>query len=457
MRLWLTTSPLDNTPSCIDFRRMPRFFPLLLLAGVMLAHVAATGRPPPVNLDESKVPPYTLPDPLMHIDGTLVRSVADWQERRRPELLEQFATLVYGRTPANLPPAMHWEVTAIDREALGGKAVRKEISIWFTEGKEGPALHLLLYQPAGPAPDEGWPTFVGLNFFGNQAVHSDPGITLSTAWMRPRTAFHIVDNRVTEGTRGVQADNWQIEAVLARGFATATAYYGDLCPDRSSGLTEAVGALFGSPHHTQRDDEQWGAIGIWAWGLSRAMDYLASDPEIDADRVAVHGHSRLGKAALWAGAQDERFALVISNNSGSAGAKLMKRNFGSSIAVATAKFPFWWCRNYARFSQREHAIPIDQHELIALIAPRAVHVGSASRDLHADPRGEFLSLHYAEPVYRLFGKEGLGTATMPAEGEAVLGDTLAYHLRPGAHAITPADWQYYLAFAERVLGAKNTP
>ena len=406
---------------------------------------------PADNLDEARVPPYAVPDPLVFADGSPVRSVAEWRARRRPELLNLFAELVYGRTPAGAPAEMHWAITALDRQALHGTAVRKEVTIWFTAGERGPTLHLLIYQPAQPPQPGGWPIFLGLNFFGNHTVNSDSGITLSRAWMPASEPQHIVDHRATEASRGTQAARWQIETVLARGFATATAYYGDLCPDRPDGITEAVGALFHTPPAGQRRNDEWGAIGIWAWGLSRAMDYLASDAEIDSKRVAVHGHSRLGKAALWAGAQDERFALVISNDSGSAGAKLMRRHFGSSIAYATDAFPFWWCRNYATFGGREDELPVDQHELIALIAPRAVQVGSASDDHRADPHGEFLSVLHAEPVYRLYGRAGLGVTAMPQTGDAALGDGLAYHLRSGVHDITPADWHYYLAFADREL------
>ncbi len=407
--------------------------------------------PPADNFDEAKVPPYSVPDPLVFADGSSVRSVADWRERRRPELLNLFAELVYGRTPTGAPTDMHWAVTSLDEQALNGTAVRKEVTIWFTAGQRGPAMHLLIYQPAQPPPPGGWPTFLGLNFFGNHSVNTDPGITLSRAWMRASAAHHIVDHRATETSRGSQAARWQIETVLARGFATATAYYGDLCPDRPDGITEAVGALFNTAPAEQRRDHEWGAIGIWAWGLSRAMDYLTTDPHLDPQRVAVHGHSRLGKTALWAGAQDERFALVISNNSGSAGAKLMRRRFGSSIAYATSAFPFWWCRNYATFGGREDELPVDQHQLIALIAPRAVHVGSASEDLRADPRGEFLSVLHADSVYRMHGRAGLGVNVMPENGVPALGDGLAYHVRSGPHDITAEDWQHYLTFAEREL------
>jgi hypothetical protein len=273
----------------------------ILLGVVLSAVVAAAASDPgvkPPNHDESKVPAYTLPDPLVCEDGTPVRDVLTWRNRRRPELLELFAREVYGRTPAARPKEMHWKVTAVDSRALGGKATRKEITIWFTAEKAGPQMHLLVYQPNGVSGP--LPAFLGLNYYGNHSVHSDPGVTLSRAWMRPAPERGIVDHRATEATRGTHASRWDIETVLARGYATATIYYGDLCPDRDDGMEEAVGAMFKSGTRNERLRDGWGSIGIWAWGLSRALDYLETDPEIDARRIAVHGHSRLGKTALWA-------------------------------------------------------------------------------------------------------------------------------------------------------------
>lgn len=405
-----------------------------------------------INRDESAVGAYTLPDPLVMNDGSRVTDTATWQGKRRAELLELFSREVYGRTPAGRPAGMHWAVTSVDRAALGGKAVRKEITVWFTAQKNGPKMHVLIYQPPGAAGAHApWPTFLGLNYYGNQSVNADPAIAMSTAWMRENSDFKVVDHRATEGTRGVHASRWNVEDVVARGYATATVYYGDLCEDRSEGLTQDVGALFNTGAVDERKEDAWGAVGIWAWGLSRALDVLAEDPEIDARRVAVHGHSRLGKAALWAGAQDERFAYVISNDSGCGGAALSKRNFGETVARINTAFPFWFARNYRAYNGREAALPIDQHELIALIAPRAVHVASAEDDTWADPRGEFLAARQAGPVYALFGKKGLGVAEMPAVNQPVFGDAVAYHIRTGKHDITPYDWAQYLDFADKVL------
>jgi hypothetical protein len=423
---------------------------------LLLVAVAGLAQQPParpgINYDESKVRPYTLPDPLVSADGSRVRDASAWREKRRPELLEMFSREVYGRTPGGRPAGMHWAVTSIDRGALGGKAVRKEITVWFTPNKDGPKMHVLIYQPSvssgARAP---WPAFLGLNYYGNMCVSPEPGITMSTAWMRPNESAKIVNNRATEGTRGAQASAWEVESVIGRGYATATVYYGDLCEDRRDGLTKDVGSLFNTRTSEERRPDEWGAIGIWAWGLSRALDVLMEDPEIDGRRVAVHGHSRLGKAALWAGAQDERFALVISNNSGCGGAALSMRDFGETVEAINTSFPFWFAKAFRAYNGRESALPVDQHELLALVAPRPLHVASAEDDQWADPRGEFLAVKHAEAVYALFGRKGLGVADAPAVNQPVLGDALAYHYRSGPHAITPYDWTQYLDFADRAI------
>lgn len=419
-----------------------------------VAGIASAARAPHIE-DESKVPPYTLPDPLVCNDGTKVTDAAAWRAKRRPELLELFAREVYGRTPAS-PGKVRATVTSVDRAALGGKAVRKEVTLSFTDRKDGPQIHLLIYQPPGEAGAHApWPTFIGLNYYGNECVNLDPGITMSTAWMRATPEFKIVNNRATEGTRGVHASRWNIETVVARGYATATIYYGDICPDHDDGLPlGAAGQLFGTKNANDRAPDEWGAIGQWAWGLSRAMDYLVTDSEIDAKRVAVHGHSRLGKTALWAAAQDERFAFAISNDSGCGGAALSKRNFGEQPIHINTSFPHWFDKAFRRYNNNETALPIDQHELIATIAPRPVYVASASEDLWADPRGEFLSAKNAGPVYALFGKKGLGNADMPAIDHPLVGDGVAYHIRTGKHDITPYDWAQYLDFADKVMKKK---
>jgi hypothetical protein len=405
---------------------------------------------PTKNYDEEKVRPFTLPDPLVCADGTVVRDAATWRARRRPELLELFERNVYGRTPSGRLAKMHWAITSTGH-AFGGKALRKEITIWFTEKDTGPQMHLLVYQPEVAGAHRPWPVFLGINYFGNESIADDPEVTISREWMRDSPAQHIIHNHATEKTRGCHASLWQVETLLARGYATATFYYGDICPDREDGLTAGVGPLFGAVTADDRSPDQWGAIGIWAWGLSRAMDYLSADRELDARRVAVHGHSRLGKAALWAAAQDERFALVISNESGCGGAKISRRYYGQTVEDITIGFPSWFCRNFAAFGAHNDALPVDQHELLALMAPRPLYVASAEGDRLSDPRGEFLGILGAEPVYALYGKKSLGTGKMPAVDSPVGGDVLAYHVRTGVHDITAYDWAQYLDFADRNL------
>lgn len=399
------------------------------------------------NYDEAKVPQYTLPDPLVLANGGKVADAKTWQSRRRPEILELFRQHVYGRSPGR-PANMTFQVTSIERNALGGLATRKEVSVFFTGKKDGPKLDILIYQPN--AAKKPAPAFLGLNFGGNHAVHSDLGITLSRQWMRESAG--VTNNRATEASRGKEASRWQVEKVLKRGYAIATVYYGDIEPDFAEGWKLGVrAALSPKGADTVFAADDWGAIGAWAWGLSRTLDYLETDKEIDAKRVAVIGHSRLGKTALWAGAEDERFAIVISNDSGCGGAALSRRQFGETVERINTVFPHWFCGNFKKYDLKESDLPVDQHELIALVTPRPVYVASAEEDRWADPRGEFLSAKHAEPVYRLFDKKGLGVDDMPPVNKPI-GDVIGYHIRTGKHDVTEYDWDQYLNFADRHFG-----
>jgi hypothetical protein len=401
------------------------------------------------NYDESKVPPYTLPNPLVMANGRQVADAKTWQTRRRTEILELFRTHVYGRSPGR-PRQMQFEVTSLDRTALGGTATRKEVSVYFTGKKDGPKMDLLIYLPN--AARKPVPTFLGMNFQGNHTIHSDPGIPLSVQWTRPSASAAVTANVPAPESRGQQASRWAVEKILQRGYALATIYYGDVEPDFADGWKLGVrGGLSRAGTNTTFAPDDWGAIGAWAWGLSRALDYLETDKDIDAKRVAVIGHSRLGKTALWAGAQDERFAIVISNDSGCGGAALSRRQFGETVERINTSFPHWFCGNFKKYNLKEDDLPVDQHELIALVAPRPVYVASAEEDRWADPRGEFLSAKNAEPVYRLFGKRGLGVDGMPSVNQPV-GETMGYHIRTGKHDVTEYDWEQYLNFTARHFG-----
>lgn len=402
-----------------------------------------------VNYDEAKAGNLPLPPLLTSAGGSQVVTREDWETKRRAEVLELFREHVYGRTPA-IDAEPKFEVTATKPDALGGLATRTFIHISMPQHPQWPGMDLMLHIPnssRGPVP-----VFCGLNFDGNHAVTTEPDVPLSTRWMRESREKGIVDHRATEASRGIESTHWQLERVLQRGFAVATIYYGDMEPDHPDGWRDGIRAAL-SPQgaNTVWKNGDWGAIGAWAWGLSRALDYLETDPAVNARQAALIGHSRLGKTALWAGATDPRWALVISNNSGEGGAALMRRHFGETTWVITRSFPHWFTPNYIHYVGNAAACPVDQHMLVALMAPRPVYIASAAEDEWADPKGEFLSGHHAGPVYDLYGKAGLGTATPPPIDHPV-GDFIRYHNRTGKHAVTGYDWEQYLAFAQRHFG-----
>ncbi len=426
---------------------MARRLPILLLT--ILAATAQTNR---YNFEESKVPPYTVPDPLTLNNGEHVRDARTWTEKRRPELMAIFADQVYGATPPPAPPLRTSQVFT-DRKALDGKAIRKQVTLYFTPDDAGPQMHLLLYLPAaakGPSP-----VFLGLNFNGNHTVNADSGILPNEVWVRdpadlsttgPKKMLHLPPD---DRTRGQNAANWQVEKLLAAGYGLATVYYYDIEPDFTGGMKLGVRPVL------VKDPEAWSAMGAWAWGLSRALDFLLTDRAIDPARVALMGHSRLGKAALWAAAQDPRFSLVISNESGKGGASLLKRGFGETTDHLNTAFPEWFCPNYKQYTGHPEKLPVDGNELLALIAPRPLYVASAADDLGSDPKGEFLAAVNAGRVYQLFGKKGLGTTQMPMVDQAILQD-IGYHVRSGKHDVTEFDWRQYIAFADQHWGTAAT-
>ncbi len=389
-----------------------------------------------------------LPDPLVATDGTKITTPAEWRQKRRPELLELFTREMYGRSPGK-PEKMVSEVFDRDPAALGGKATRLQIAI-YPGGKPGPRIDLLVYLPNGAKGP--MPAIVGLNFSGNQTIHPDPGIRLTESWVEeskptdggPATAK---DHRATEASRGTNAKRWPVEEIVSRGYALATIYREDVCADRKPYFESGVQPLF---PELQQGDENFGCIAAWAWSLSRALDVLEKEPAVDAKRVAVFGFSRLGKAALWAGATDERFAMVISNESGAGGAKLFHRGLGEDIARLNTVFPHWFARSFQKYSGKDRELPFDQHLVISLVAPRPVYVASAVDDKHSDPEGEFAGAKAAEPVFKLLGAAGLPADRWPAVGTSVQGG-IGYHVRSGKHEVKDFDWQQYLDFADKNL------
>lgn len=401
------------------------------------------------NYDESKIPAYALPELLKSSDGKVITSAAEWNEVRRPEVLRLFEEHVYGRQPKQVPQAAYEQILYVP-DALGGKATLREIKITFPERKRSPEIYLLLWTPnTGNAP---FPAFLGLNFNGNHTTHSDPRIRLSTAWMRSSRNGDVVNNRATEASRGKSSGRWPVEMILSRGYAVGTIYCGDIDPDFDDGFNNGVHALFPGfgISDSGRKPDAWGTISGWAWGLSRGLDYLEGDSTINARKVSVIGHSRLGKTSLWAGATDKRFALVISNNSGCGGAALHRRAFGETVEVINRNFPHWFCDQFTTYNNRENEIPVDQHMLMALMAPRPVYVASAEDDRWADPKGEWLSLKHSAPVFKLFGKSPLDLDAQPQVNQPAIEDT-GYHIRSGKHDINAYDWSQYLDFADKHL------
>ena len=403
----------------------------------------------PINLDEEKVGPYTLPDPLVTTDGQRSATAQAWTQQCRPELLRLFEDQVYGRVPRPEKPLhITSRVRSEDKAALGGTAVRREITISFSGPPEGPRLDLLLYLPKTADRVRACRRSSGSTSGGTTRSIAIPG-SRSPAGGCP-TILHTASRTTRPRTRAkASSSRWQVERVLARGYAIVTAYYGDIDPDYDDGFQNGVEPLFYHPGQTRPAANEWGSIAAWAWGLVRALDALESVPEIDAHQVVLHGHSRLGKTALWAGAVDPRFAVVIANESGCGGAALSRRNFGETVLRINTSFPHWFCTNFREYNAHEDRLPVDQHELIALIAPRPVLICSAAEDLWADPKGEFLAALGASPVYKLLGTDGLAVSEMPAPApDQLVKSTIGYHIRPGKHDVTADDWDAFMNFAD---------
>lgn len=417
----------------------------IIMLTLAAAATAVTSAAADANYDESRMPPYTLPDPLVCADGTPVKTAAEWRNKRRPELLALIEREMFGKAPAR--PALSFKVEEAATPALEGKVLRKQVSISLSGKPGGPFMDMLLYVPA--AAKSPVPVVFGLNFDGNQGASRDPGIRLCRSWLRDNKKAGIANNRVAEASRGCEEGRWQIEYAASRGYAVATACYCDIDPDFHDGWKNGVHALY-PDIEAHRDGGTWGSIAAWAWGMRLGMDYLEKEPAVDAKRVICQGHSRLGKTALWAGAQDERFAIVISNDSGAGGAALNKRIFGETVGRLNTAFPHWFCGNFTKYSEKEADLPFDAHEIIALIAPRPVLIVSATEDQWADPKGEFLSALGADPVYRLLGTDGLAVKEQPPAMKLVE-STIGNFLRTGPHDVTRADWEAYLNFADKHL------
>jgi hypothetical protein len=364
-----------------------------------------------------------IPDALTAQDGAKITTAQEWREKRRPEVLELFRREVYGRTPVSRPADLKFDVVTTP-DMMDGKATRKQITISYGGNGAKGAINVTLFVP-------------------NDAP-------------KPAPCFVLICNRGKENidpTREKKSPFWPAEEIIARGYATAAFWNGDVDPDKHDGFKDGVHGLFDDPNKPRAADA-WGTIAAWAWGASRVMDYLETDTDIDKRRVAVVGHSRGGKTALWAGAEDQRFALVISNNSGSTGAAIARGKVGEHIKDINKNFPHWFNENYKKYDGREADLPLDQHMLCALIAPRLLYIASASEDTWADPEAEFKAGVAASPVYELFGSKGLPDGPLPKPETPLHDGAIGHHIRVGKHNLLEYDWAQYMNFADKHWKAK---
>jgi hypothetical protein len=388
-----------------------------------------------------------LPDLLESFDGKRITTREQWVTMRRPELRRLFDYYMYGETPA--PAKVAATVEREDHAFLGGKASKREFAIAFGP-PDTPRIHLLLIIPNGikaPAP-----VFLGLNFNGNHTVTDDPGVALPEGWVSDRSPG-ARNNRATEAGRGKEVDVWAVDDVVGRGYALATFYCGDVAPDHP-GRADGVFPHYLKPGQKTPGPHEWGAIAAWAWGLQRAVDFLQTDKEIDSSRIAVVGHSRLGKAAIVAAAFDDRIALAIPHQAGCGGTAPSRGKVGESVKQINDRFPHWFDAEFKNFNERPDRLPFDQHGLVALVAPRPVLFTNATEDTWANPEGQFEVLRAADPVYRLLGAGGLDASRMPETG-VLVDSTLGYHIRPGKHSMGREDWKVFLEFADKNLGKRK--
>ena len=356
---------------------------------------------------QARLKQLNLPDVLVLNDGTRVNNKDMWPERRA-EIVQLLGSQVYGFSPPP-PPEVYGNVENRDEGAFANKAIHSVVSLVFEtpKGEFSFPLHLIVPKTEIPAP-----------VFLNIAFHPNiPDLYLP------------------------------VEEIIDHGFAIATFCYQDIVPDTDDGFVSGLAGMYGAK---DRGPDEWGKISMWAWAAQRVMDYLQKLDEIDKKHIAVVGHSRLGKTALWCAAQDERFFMGISNNSGCSGAAITREKKGERIRDIVNRFGYWFCKNYSQYADREASMPFDQHFLIASIAPRFVYVSSALEEECADPESEFLSCVAASDAYKLLGLEGLTPVSeFPKPGDSLHGGHIGYHLRTGSHYLSRYDWQQFMQYFRR--------
>ena len=378
---------------------------------------------------ESNVKNFILPKILLSDNGIKINTIKKWEEIRRNEIIEHFTNKVYGKVPGKID-SIRVDVIEDYSEALKGKAKRKQIKLTFEKNGKKISIVILIYLPNKKIKT---PAFLAYNFGGNQKVNLDKNIYISE------------NLKQSEIKRGINKSRWPLNKIIESGYALITLNYNEIDPDKNN-FSDGVHSLFYSNGMNKPRSNQWGSISAWAWGLSRIMDYLDNEPLIDKERIVLLGHSRLGKTALWAGALDQRFSIVISNNSGCGGAAISRRRFGEKISDINTNYPHWFAKNFHFYNEKESQLSVDQHMLIALIAPRPIYIASASLDSWADPRGEFLSAKEAKDIYNLYGFKEKNLKSFPNTNSPIHG-RIGFHLRKGHHDITEYDWNQYIQFS----------
>lgn len=377
------------------------------------------------NYVESKVPKYTLPNPLVSSNGDAVTNSAAWQSTRRNELMDLFRNQVYGRRPST-KYSIRFEKTGEQLQAFDGAAT----------GRSMKAIIKI---------DDRTFSFPFVVFIPNKTQRSNED-------RRPVPAVVHINNRYfipMEIAISKRDPFWPAKTLIEQGYATASFHTSDVDPDKMDGYSGGIRSFFakGKPP----TETAWRSLSAWGWAASRVLDYLETLESVDSNRVAVSGHSRGGKASLWAACEDDRFAIAYSNDSGCGGAALSRRAYGETVAQITTAFPHWFCKPFSSYAGRENELPIDQHEVMALIAPRGVYVASADEDLWADPIGEYSAVVAAAPVFQLLGKESITTKSMPAMGQQRIVGQTGYHLRAGGHGLGDEDWNFFIHFADTLL------
>ncbi len=395
----------------------------------------------PVNYDEDSVGTYTLPDPLMLQNGDIVKNSDVWMKKRRPEILHEIEINQFGKMPPK-PKEMTFDVFDSGTPAFEGKAIRKQVTVYFTKDTSDYKMDLLIYIPANATKPA--PLFFIINFFANSSVVDDPGVKPGKVWTR--------DGKKIPAVTIPDFGKLPVEKFLDQGLGVATVYYGDIEPDFKTGLKYGIIGHYLKPGTTKPAPDEWGAISAWSWGLSRAMDYFETDSQIDSKRIVLQGTSRLGKTVLWTGAHDPRFKMVIASCSGEGGAALSKRNYGENLLhiTDTSRYFYQFAANYHGFAANPDSLPFDAHMLIALMAPRPLLLQTGSTDYWSDPKGEFLAAVAAEPVYALFGEKGPGN-TWPAAGDKSRLNPLGYYMHDGGHGVLPGDWDIFIEFINNYL------